>query len=84
MSDWTVRFDRTIDIDSWAEGKPVEALAALLDWLAACRENGPPIDAWLVELEEGYRYRYWLIEANVTVEFVAVTYEQWMLVTKLD
>jgi len=84
VSDWTVRFDRTIDIESWAEGKPVEVLAALHDWLAACRESGPPVDAWLVEMEEGYRYRYWLIEVNITVEFIAATYEQWMLVTKLD
>ena len=84
MSEWTVRFDRIIDIESWAKGKPVEILVALHDWIAACHENGPPVDAWLVELEEGYRYRYWLIEANITIEFIAVTYEQWMLVTKLD
>lgn len=42
-------------------------------------ESGPPADAWLSEVEEGYRYRYWIVEINVTVEFIAVTYEQWML-----
>ena len=31
-------------------------------------ESGPPADSWLVELEDGYRYRYWIIEINVTVE----------------
>ncbi len=84
MNNWTVRLDRSIDIDSWAEGRPFEAIAALHDWLAGCREVGPPADVWLVELEEGYRYRYWLAENNVTIQFVAVTYERWMLVTKID
>jgi hypothetical protein len=43
-----------------------------------------PLDAWLVELEDGHRYRYWLIETNVTIEFIAVAYERWMLVTRID
>jgi hypothetical protein len=51
-----VRLDRSIDIDSWAENLPLEAIAALQDLLAQCREIGPPAGAWLVELEEGYRY----------------------------
>jgi hypothetical protein len=38
----------------------------------------------VVELENGYRFRYWLIEAGVTVEFIAVTYERWMMITKID
>jgi hypothetical protein len=83
VSDWTVRLDRSIDIDSWAEGR-LEALVALHDWIAACREAGPPIDAWLVELEDGYRYRYWLVEVNVTLEFIADTHERWVLVTRID
>ncbi len=31
------------------------------------------------EIEKGYPYRYWLVEVNVTIEFVVVTYERWML-----
>jgi hypothetical protein len=37
-----------------------------------------------VELEDGYRYRYWIIDINVTVEFITVTYERWMLIKKID
>ena len=44
VNNWTVRLDRSIDIDSWAEGRPIEAIAALHDWLAGCREVGPPAD----------------------------------------
>jgi hypothetical protein len=84
VNNWTVRLDRSIDIDSWAEGRPFEAIAAVHDWLASCREDGPPADVWLVELEEGYRYRYRLSETNVTIELDAITYERWMLVTKID
>jgi hypothetical protein len=84
VTGWSVRFDRTVDIDSWATNKSLEVLAALHDWIASCRDQGPPVDAWLIEVEDGYRYRYWLIEVNVTIEFIAVTYERWMLVTKLD
>ncbi len=84
MSDWTVRFDRSIDIDQWAEGKSVETIARVHDWVARCLESGPPVDAWLVELEDGYRHRYWIIEVNVTVEFIAVAHERWMLVKRID
>lgn len=84
MTSWTVRIDRRIDIDAWAEGKTVEVVAAVHSWLASCTDNGPPADVWLVEVEDGYRYRYWLIDINVTVEFIAVTAERWMLVKKLD
>ena len=62
----------------------MEALSTFHDWLAVCREHGPPADAWLVELEEGYRFRYWLIEVNVMVEFIAVAHERWMLITGID
>jgi hypothetical protein len=48
-----VRPDRSIDIDSWAENLPLEAIAASQDLLAQCREIGPSAGAWLVELEEG-------------------------------
>jgi hypothetical protein len=72
VSDWSIRFDTTIDIDEWAEGRPFEVLAGLHSWLALCSESGPPADSWLVELEDGYRYRYWIIDINVTVEFIAV------------
>jgi len=84
VTDWTVRIARAVDVDSWAEDKPIESISALHDWLAGCQEAGPPADAWLVELEVGYRFRYWLIEENITVEFIADSYERWMLVTKLD
>ncbi len=84
MNDWTVRFRRAIEVDSWADSKPIEVVAALHDWVARCREQGPPIDAWLVEIEEGYRYRYWLVEPNITIEFVAVVHERWMLITRID
>ena len=84
MSDWTIVLDRSINIDVWAALVSIEAVAALHNWLATCREDGPPADTWLVELEDGYRYRYWLIEVNVTIEFIAVTFERWMLVTKVD
>ncbi|MGH7175479.1 MAG: hypothetical protein ACREGR_03930 [Minisyncoccia bacterium] len=84
MTPWTVRFYPAIDVDAWADGKPISALAEFHDWVASCQEHGPPVNAWLVELEEGYRYRYWLIESNVTIEFIAVAYERWMLITKLD
>jgi hypothetical protein len=84
VSEWTVRFDSTIDIDDWAEGRPVEVLLGLHSSLALCAESGPPADSWLVELEDGYRYRYWIIDINVTVEFIAVTYERWMLIKKID
>ena len=47
-------------------------------------EFGPPIDAWLSEIEDGYRYRYWIIEINVTMKFIAVTYERWMLITRIS
>jgi hypothetical protein len=83
VSEWTIVFDRSIDLDSWSEGVSIEALASLHDWLATCREDGPPADAWLTELEDGYRYRYWLIEVNVTIEFLAVTHERWMLVRRI-
>jgi hypothetical protein len=83
VSDWTVRFDRNVNIDQWAEGRPLEVIAAVHDWVASCAEYGPPVDAWLVELEDGYRYRYWIAEVNVTVEFIAVTHERWMLVKKV-
>ena len=56
----------------------------LHSWLALCAESSPPADSWLVELEDGYRYRYWIIDINVTVEFIAVTYERWMLIKKID
>lgn len=39
---------------------------------------------WLTEIEDGYRYRYWIVEINVTLEFIAVTYERWMLITRID
>jgi len=26
---------------------------------------------------------YWMIDINVTVEFIAVTYERWMLIKKI-
>ncbi len=84
MTDWTVVIGPSVNLNLWAEDVPIEALVALHDWLALCRDNGPPADAWLVELEEGYRYRYWLIEVNVTIEFIAVTFERWMLVTRVD
>ncbi len=57
MSDWTIVVDRSINLDTWADRVPMAAVAALHDWLATCREEGPPADAWLLELEEGYRYR---------------------------
>jgi hypothetical protein len=49
-----------------------------------CAESDPPADSWLVEFEDGYRYCYWIIDINVTVEFIAVTYERWMLIKKID
>jgi hypothetical protein len=84
VNGWTIRFDRTIDIDEWSEGKPIEAIAGLHSWLANCSESGPPADSWLVELEDGYRFRYWIVDINVTVEFIAVTHERFMLVKKID
>jgi hypothetical protein len=84
LSTWTVRFGRTVDIDRWAEGRSVDVIAGLHSWISTCIESGPPDDAWLSEVEEGYRYRYWIIEINVTVEFIAVTYEQWMMGTRID
>jgi hypothetical protein len=84
VSEWTVRFDSTFDIEQWAEGRSSEVLAGLHAWLALCSESGPPVDSWLVELEDGYRYRYWIIDINVTVEFIAVTYERWMLIKQID
>ena len=84
MNGWSIRFDRAIDIDEWAEGKPLEAIAGLHSWLATCSESGPSADSWLVELEDGYRYRYWIVDINVTVEFIAVTHERFMLVKKID
>jgi hypothetical protein len=42
------------------------------------------VDSWLVEVEDGYRFRYWIVECNVTVEFIAVTYERWMLIKQID
>ena len=84
MSAWTVGFDPTVDIDHWAEGKDLEVIAGLHDWIAGCIDSGPPLDAWLTEVEDGYRYRYWLAEINVTVEFIAVTHERWMLIKAVD
>lgn len=84
MSDWTVRFDRAVDVDRWADGKLLDVLLGFRRWVALCIESGPPADAWLSELEEGYRYRYWIVEINVTVEFIAVTYERWMLITRIE
>jgi hypothetical protein len=81
---WTVIFDRSVAIHSWAEDKPLETIAAVHGWVADCMVHGPTADEWLVELENGYRFRYWLIEADVTVEFIAVTYERWMMITKID
>lgn len=84
MNGWTIRFDRAIDIDEWAEDKPLEVIAGLHSWLTACSDSGPPADSWLVELEDGYRFRYWIVDVNVTVEFIAVMHERFMLVKKLD
>lgn len=84
MNFWTVISDRSVDIHSWAEGKPLETIVAIHGWVADCMENGPTADDWLVELENGYRFRYWLIEVGVTVEFIAVTYERWMMITKIE
>jgi len=49
-----------------------------------CSESGPPADSWLVELDDGYRYRYWIIDINVMVEFIAITHERRMLIKKID
>jgi hypothetical protein len=84
VSNWTVRFHRAVDVDRWADGRPLDVLVGLHRWIAACIESGPPADAWLSEVEEGYRYRYWIVDINVTVEFIAVTYERWMMVTRID
>jgi hypothetical protein len=84
VNNWTVRFGRAVDVDRWADGRPFDVISGLHDWIARCIESGPPADAWLSELEEGYRYRYWIIEVNVTVEFIAVSYERWMLITRID
>jgi hypothetical protein len=35
-------------------------------------------------LEVGYRYRYWLVQVNVTIEFIADTPERWVLVTRIE
>jgi hypothetical protein len=84
VSEWTVRFHRSVDFDRWARGRPLDVLAGLHSWIAACIESGPPTDAWLSEIEDGYRYRYWIVEINVTLEFIAVTHERWMLITRMD
>jgi len=85
VPDWTVRVDSHINTAQWATDKPLEALVGLRDWLAKCKTHGPPFDdVWLVELEDGYRYRYWLIDINVTVEFLAVAHERWMLIKSID
>jgi hypothetical protein len=84
VSTWTVRFGRTVDIDRWVEGHSPQVIVGFYDWISACIESGPPADAWLTEVEEGYRYRYWIVEINVTIEFIAVTYERWMMVTRID
>jgi len=84
VNGWTVRFDRAVDVDRWAEGQRLDVVVGLHGWIATCIESGPPVDAWLSEIEDGYRYRYWIVEINVTVEFIAVTHERWMLVTRLD
>ena len=81
MTAWTVRIDRAVDVDRWAAGRPLQA--GLHSWIAECIESGPPVDAWLTEIEEGLRSRYWIIGINVTVELIAVTYERWMMVTGL-
>jgi hypothetical protein len=84
VSDWTIVIDRSIDLDKWAQDVTVESVAALHDWLVTCRDDGPPADAWLVEMEDGYRYWYWLSEVNVTVEFISIVLERWMAVTRVD
>lgn len=84
MNGWTVRFDRAVDVDRWAEGRPLDVIAGLHGWIATCIETGPPGDAWLIELEEGYRFRYWIAEINVTVEFIAVAYERWMMIKSIE
>jgi hypothetical protein len=85
VPDWTVRVDSRIDTAQWATGKPLETLVGLRDWLARCQAHGPPFDdVWLVELEDGYRYRYWLIDINVTVEFLALAHERWILIKAID
>ncbi len=84
MTTWTVRFHRSVEIDRWTEGRPLDVIVGLHAWIARCIESGPPVDAWLSELEAGYRYRYWIVEINVTVEFIAATHGQWMLVTRID
>lgn len=63
----------------------LETLVGLRDWRAKCKTHAPPFDyVWLVELEDGYRYRYWLIDINVTLEFLAVAHERWMLIKTID
>lgn len=84
VNPWTVGFDPSVDIDRWAEDKDFEVLAGLHDWIARCVSAGPPDDVWLTELEAGYRFRYWIVDINVTVEFLAVTYERWMLIKQIE
>jgi hypothetical protein len=79
---WTVRF--SFNIDLWCQSRPVEVIAGVHAWVAACREHGPPADPWLHTLEGDYRYRYRIPQIGVNVEFIAVHYERWMLIKSIS
>jgi len=80
VSGWIVRVDAKFDFGAWTTGKPLAVLERVREWIFACRNDGPPVDTWLVEIESGYRYRYLLQDVGVTIEFLAVADERWVLI----
>ncbi len=50
------------------------------EWLLRCVDSGPPPVTELIEIEDGYEYRFWLEPPGVVVHFLALVHERRMIV----
>lgn len=83
MASWAVRYEDAYQV--WLDrARPTaDQIIAVLSWLIAVAEGGPPDDALPVPLTEDF-YISRVEQADVFVEYLALAYEQYVIVRRID